>query len=743
MQHPQQGEKLPHATLPLLIIEILIIIVVGILATSIYADFDPQKRLGGPEMEYLTRTAYSFAIALPEKGYIPLWQPYMESGDPMLENPVSFAFNPFLTWPSIPFGPYNGTKISTILTAVLAGLGGWSLGRVIGLGTLARVLLGLLCIGVGNMHSFISQGHFALFVAQSYFSWIFAGIIASFRGFKRWPLILTAVAFALIFWTGIPWYPPAVVIAIGFLTLPFLVEFGSDQSAISLLRRLHIRLSRLLTVSVALILTLCLSAITFLPLWTKRDNIGTSTILSDARIDLGVILQQYFSGYKDLNNPPQFPPGTAYSYYSYISPLWYVLLIGALLLLLVWLKRKMPLSPFHWRVLIGAVAIFVFCTLWGAGQNPLIELSYDLIPLATQFRHVARVLGLSAVWLAVIIAISVDLLWQNLVRKPVWINNRWASSAGSRIGLRLAFGTLLVVASALAAYDVDRQWHVSWGSFFVRYEEDFENYCITALRQQYPDQELSVWTLDYKNIYTYLRNRVRHGWVASDFYHASPIPPTLYTSSLLPVSDGPVQLMPEFAIGITHYDDAWMERYGYVPMPESANPYAENRPCMYRREGAYSYAWWTTTTDLINNPNTLPKEVTHTITSFARDYDRIGLLVQGSADADVVVTVQEVAYPGWHVFIDGQPANLESVGGQIGVLLPRENRRFAIKFEYLPQTFLRGSIITLITIAFCVLYLLRADRLFPRLNWNEFGNVKSLLKRLDPLEEETKISNED
>ena len=79
-----------------LITEFLIIVIAAAYATSVYMDFDPAKRLGGIEAEYLTRTAYPVPLLLREKGYIPRWDPFMESGDPMLENPVTFAFNPLL-----------------------------------------------------------------------------------------------------------------------------------------------------------------------------------------------------------------------------------------------------------------------------------------------------------------------------------------------------------------------------------------------------------------------------------------------------------------------------------------------------------------------------------------------------------------------------------------------------------------------------------------------------------------------
>jgi len=718
---------------PATLLEFVIIIVVGVFATLPYANFDPSLRLAGIEAEYLTRTSYSLATLLPEHGYIPLWQPYMEFGDPMLENPVSFAFNPIATWPSMVFGPYNGIKITIILSAILAGFGGWAMGRVLGLGMLARMLLAVLCIGKGNMHAFLSQGHFALFLTQSYFPWIFMGVVAILRGYKRWPLVLVVISFALVFWSGIPWYPPALVLMIGILTLFGVIELRSTLTENGVHRRLHIQWSRLFAVSVSLVVTLCLSAVTMLPLFSKRDNIGASLIQEDFRANALGIFGLLFNGIKDRSEEILYPRGYSYSYYSYVSPLWYVVFLLLLLLAVVLLRRKLP--ALQWRILAAASVIVVFCTLWGSGQNPIIELFYQIIPLANQFRHVSRVLAVSSFWMIVIIALIVDVIWRDLVQIPLWAQKQWLDSRMARVALRVSFGALLLLASVTAAFDVVRQWHLTWGEAILETEEAWEDYCITWLRDQYPERPLSVWTLHYQTINTYLRNRVRHGWVSSDFYHPRPIDSTLFIGSLVPVSDGPPITLPEFAMGITHYDDAWAERNGYTIMPESANPYAEGQPCFYRREGAYSYAWWAIRADLDRYMDFLPVEVTHPITQFRRDYDRITLLAQAQPDADVAVTVQELAYPGWSVSIDGVAATLESLGGQVAVVLPRSDSQHVVAFQYLPRRFFTGAIITLITVAVLILYLLRVDRRLPRLRLR-FGSgaLDGYLARLDPVQ---------
>jgi hypothetical protein len=693
------------------IAELLFIVIVGIWATSAFTDMNPDLRLGGGEAEYMTRTAYALGTLLPEKGYLPLWQPYLEFGDPLLENPISFAFNPFIAWPCILFGTANGIKISIALTAIIAGLGGWALARVLGLGVLGRLLLAMLCLGKGNMHSYLALGHYALVIVQAYFPWIFAGVIGIFKGYKRWPVVLIAVSFGLVFLTGLPWFPPALVLTIGILTavcaftIKTVMIDGKPQP------QLIIRWQQVLQVVGALVVTLSISMIIMYPLLAKREYIGESTIFEDYRAKVGDVISFFFSNTKNIQENVMIPVGTAYSYYSYVSPEWYAIALGVLTVAVLLFRRNLQLPPLYWQVIIGGLLIMVFCTLWGAGQNPIIEWFYQVIPLANQFRHVSRVLGLASMWVAVLLAIGADLIWQDIVAKPFWRSSRLLSSPSVRQPLRVASALLLVLPSAYASYDVTRQWQTSWGEYFLQPEDPWEDYCITWLRQQYPDRELSVWTLDYHNIYTYLRNRVRHGWVASDFYHPEPIDSTIYKGNLRPIRDASQPSMPEFAIGVIHFDDAWMELNNYVAIPESANPMEpEKRPCLYRRDGEYEYAFTVTRTDLDTYPDLLPVASTTPVTRYGRDYDRVALVVNGRTDVDMVATVQELAYPGWTVAINGEPARLESVGGQIGVILPRSDEEFVVTFQFLPQRFFIGSWITILTSLLCSLYLLRVDR---------------------------------
>jgi hypothetical protein len=108
------------------------------------------------------------------------------------------------------------------------------------------------------------------------------------------------------------------------------------------------------------------------------------------------------------------------------------------------------------------------------------------------------------------------------------------------------------------------------------------------------------------------------------------------------------------------------------------------------------------------------------VTSLERLYDRVGVIVPGGATAETVLVVQETAYPGWSVYVDGQPAKLESVGQLIGVVLPPSSQPQQVYFEFRPTLSLVSGWITVFSAVIAGLYMLRADRFIPK-RFTELG----------------------
>jgi hypothetical protein len=97
-------------------LEISVVAIIALASTSAFLDPDPHLRLPGGEAEWLTSSAYFAANSLREYGYIPLWQPYLENGEPLIDNPLGqvcslavtsvsgSALSPMRCWPELAAG---------------------------------------------------------------------------------------------------------------------------------------------------------------------------------------------------------------------------------------------------------------------------------------------------------------------------------------------------------------------------------------------------------------------------------------------------------------------------------------------------------------------------------------------------------------------------------------------------------------------------------------------------------------
>jgi hypothetical protein len=679
------------------IAEIAVIAVVALFATSPFLDGDPYLRLPGGEVEWLTSSAHFASNSLREYGYIPLWQPYLDNGEPLIDNPFSFVLNPISAGPTLLFGGLLGIRISVVLYTVLVGVGGWLLGRSLGFGALGRMLLGLLLVGKGNMLAMIGTGYYQLGVTQAYFPWIIAATVAALRNHgRRWPVVLLAVSFALMFTAGNIWY-----------TLPMLLAVVAFGAAHILDRKVDWQaLGRLLLAGA---LTIGLSAVILLPVWGNRElHTGMHPDEEDAGwvVDPARVIAQYYTTDTIVYTPwdtygePQF-------YYSFVAPLGiFVAVFGVLpLVWFVLLKPNPQPSPLArpWRIWSVAILMLVIATVWGSGGNPIMVWLYDHIPVLRQWRFVGRALAVGSFWLAVLLAARADGLWRAML-VPDWRD--WVARLAPPIRLRQDAMLVMVALVGAVAYQVYDQWK-SWG--VTEAQLDFEDVCLYWLREREPDRPLAVYRVGYEIIDSFLNNRVRLHDIEAD-YQALPQPSTIGQVNLLGV-------MPEYAMAWDTITRHFLIATGYRQVPDTPRG-MDGRPCLYRNPNVLSYAFTVSKLDLQSTYSELPPELTTPVTTLERYPDRIRLWVNGDAMAIQVLTVQEVAFPGWRVTMDGQPARLEVVGGQIGVTLPRDESRHEVIFEYHPPLLYQGGAITLATCLFCVPYLLRADRLIRRLRRN-------------------------
>jgi hypothetical protein len=710
--------------------EMGVIVLMVLFATSRFYDTGLGLQLSGGETEWITSSAYAAADGLRTYGRIPLWQPYLEFGEPLIDNPVTFVLNPISTVPSLVIGAVNGLKISVILSVLVAGMGGWLLGWTLGLGALGRLLLALLLVGKGGMSAMFNTGYFQLASSQAYFPWIIAGTVGIFRlPNKRWPVVALALGSTLLLFAGNVWFtlPMAicvVVVAGAYLIRRFPVDsVGVSRISLPLLSTQHLALSTaffptLSRLLLAAVLTLGISAVLLLPLGANQDRLNRHPPEREA----GWVTPLFRYAIPFYFNPDPFQKleffdptnqkwqdwwhidELAETYYSFVSPVWFL----ALLFIVI------PLYRPRWnRLWWAAWGLLIFFTLWGAGGQPLFLWLYQNVSLIRGWRFVGRAFAVGAFWIAVLLAIRADSLW-SIIRSTNWAQTGLNPALARRLPVFLS--AVLIVGSGLAAYQVNREWINSPNNVVTPMHSDDK--CVRWLRAQYPNRELTIWRWGYEGVTTLMNNHARIYDVLADF-EMSPVPSTIgYGGDL-------TRSLPEFAILASEVEHDFMLIQGYRPMPGSPNFPNTPAACLYRKRDALTYIYTVPMDTVINakTPSldmydqlfvTLPPASTAPITTYLRQPDNILVRVEGDLLENRLLTIQERAFPGWRVTVDGLPAKLESVGGQIGVLLPRDRSQHTIYFEYRPRLLVLGGWITLAASVFSILYLLRADHFIRR-----------------------------
>ena len=184
--------KLPSLSLLMLIVEWTLILGMCWFSLARFEDWNPRTKIGGDEFSYLINSGAIASSLYQKTGAIPLWNPFVKTGEPLLENPFSYVLNPFMTWPLIAWGTYNGSKIAFLIHIMGLGLGGWVLGRVLRLRSAGRVFLGLALASNGSLAGAISGGFYQMTLTQTYIPWIMAGMIGTLYLKRRWPVALSS-----------------------------------------------------------------------------------------------------------------------------------------------------------------------------------------------------------------------------------------------------------------------------------------------------------------------------------------------------------------------------------------------------------------------------------------------------------------------------------------------------------------------------------------------------------------------
>lgn len=242
-----------------------------------------------------------------EYGQIPLWNPFVCGGMPMLGNPQSRWLTPFFLL-HLAFGPELGLQLEIVGHVAVAFAGAVVLGRTFGLSWVAAFAPATAFAGCSYWYLHFAEGH-TTWLAYAYMPWILAAVAAN-------RALLAGLGLALAFAEGGVYAVPHVVVALGLMTV---YRFVTERSP-----------RPLATLALAGIMAVCVAApkvLETLPLLARYPRLIDST----EAVSLELVAQALLDPRQNFQTPvPGDAPYGFHEYGAYVGPILLVLaLLGA------------------------------------------------------------------------------------------------------------------------------------------------------------------------------------------------------------------------------------------------------------------------------------------------------------------------------------------------------------------------------------------------------------------------------
>lgn len=627
-------------------------------------DFDAQQLQQTGEHNESATLPLLAEISLKRYGEIPLWNPYMLTGFPHAGDFINHFWNPVATLPVLVWGGINGMKVSVFLSLALAGLGQWLLAHVFGVRGMARLWAGLLFMVSGGLALLWRLGWYELLLGAVWFPWCFAVLWWALRRHDRASLALTAICIALVITTGGGYYPFYLFICLSVLVGMALLWVRPAERWGKLRRAMMIAL-----------LSAGLLAVVLLPLidgyrFTRRDALPDleqrlSQPITYALINYVVSAPEWFRA--DI-----LAKGSGWSWF-YIG---YLPLLA--LTLIPW-----AYSRARWRrpaISVLAVLTLVLLALQASRYLPFSAV-YRWIPFLYTFRFPNRLLVIAASPLIVLAALG---LQQAL----------FAARRGSR-------GWGLAVVSKKGGgggNGISARWVVSFALFLLlawSVRDVFKvNKSFGFALQQRNDKPFTAlsWLKNHDSglYYTNLGGGVMYwDWAPAGYELEMPMINFRYNRRLLSLD---AQTQPESPFQATAQ---YMFALPDQPKPDNAQLLTEfDDVGLWYLPDALPFAF-TVSPARLQSASKLARTDVAPLAARLAGVNQV--VVRGApqqAGDQLVVLVSD--YPGWRLYVDGQPAALKPVNGYLGAAMPAGDHTYTFIFR--PTPYYAGLAISLLTL---------------------------------------------
>jgi hypothetical protein len=649
-------------------LELAIIVIAALVYAGVLLDMNPfMLQQSGEHNESAVRPIVA-EIGLIRYREIPLWNPYAETGFPLTGDLLGHFWSPISTVPIWLLGGINGMKVSVFLSYLLAGLGMWYLARVCGLRGLFRVWASLIFMFSGGLALLWRLGWYELLIGVAWFPWAFASFWRALHGKSLRSLAWAAICAAMVLLPGGGYYPFYLA---GSLLVIFLA---------ALIKAKHHRPRVLKRAAVVALLTAGLIAVMALPIID-----GYRLIVRESGADVTQTGSQpitYALFNYTISDPEWFRSselGTTGGYnWFYLGPLTLLFLVFA------------PLSSRRYRYILLTMAVLLtFLLVWHANRHSPMQLVYDALPFLYQLRFPNRLLYVAAIPLIILSAAGFQAAYYFLRRKSAAYYINLETRTG-KINRQIKFAFLLTVGAALIALlSVKDVYSINQPLAFAPAPLDDKSFEVLDWLKRH----------DPGTYYTELGPGINWWtwWSPAAFLLEMPVFNYYYNQHLLTYEgqqapESPLAASPKYRILQTQdgapEGDELVQTVGGLQV--------------WQNPAALPFAFTVPSSSIGSGAKLTKDAVVEVPARYAGTNHIVATVNSPGAQAETLVVLAN-NYPGWRVYIDGQPAPLTPANDYLGVqVLPGEHK---YTFEFDPLLYRLGVVISIITLIAVVIML--------------------------------------
>ena len=382
-----------------------------------------ESRAGGPgDFQPYVAIDWFVGHTLLTYGELPLWNPFIRTGVPMIGDAYVSMFNPLVFGPLVVFGPVNGAKLAVMGATAMAGIGQYFLGRVLGHNRVISLAGGSIGLASGSLHVPIATGFaFGATMQHAWIAIVFASFLMVLReGRFRW-IAICGASNALMFHSGNLYYWIAVNLILLILITGVLinVSVGNGHLTVSFKKRAALACLGMCALTFLLMAPHLLPLLELIPYTEKPIDVTRGGSMPFLVTLFGFVVpdrQFWANGLFGAS-----PLGWAI-HFSYIGATCLLFLTGVVAKLMFGSGRRL--------LAVLCIAFFTAIGLASINQN-MFRIILDIVPFFQLFRHWGTVVAVASVLLIACLMDGAQWWWD-------WVNDRRSWFARHAPAIQLA-----------------------------------------------------------------------------------------------------------------------------------------------------------------------------------------------------------------------------------------------------------------------------------------------------------------